>query len=841
VFVDECQDINGAQDAILRALSREGAEANRFLVGDAKQSIYRFRLADPRIFQNYEQRWGRVGADGRFLRLTENFRSREALLRFINSVFGALMRPAVGGNPGADAELEFGDRANRIALSLDAKTTEATRRADDRTDPGEVAPCVELHLIAREASTDAGNESESDEVVSDDLPDLPATELEARLIALRLRQLKESGHRIWNLDRQCFEPVEYRDMVVLMRSTAGRAEAFAKMFHQAGVPLEAERAGFFDALEVTDLLNLLRLLDNPWQDVPLLAVLRSPLVGLSPDELVRVRLSERREPFWFALQRFLRAGRPAEPGIAATWQKTDWFVQRLAAWRELLRHSSLSDCLENALTETHYEVLLAGERGPARVANVRRLVDLARRFDPYQRQGLFRFLRFVAQQEDAEVRHEPMPLAVGNAVRLITIHRSKGLEFPVVVVAGLGSPFNFRELSEDILLQEDLGLCPKVLPPGGRRRYPSVAHWLAGQRERRARLGEEMRLLYVALTRAKDTIILVGAASKKGAAEPWREPVPVTDLALVRAGCYLDWMRLWLSQATRPVDWLNDREGANGLLRWKIHDAAIPALALPEAEAGRETDDAIVLPFESDRIAITERLSWRYPFEPATKEPGKTSASALRRRLRDETDEEAGILFPQSGARTGSRFRATSGKLSAADIGTANHVFLQMVTLERTGSRNELEGEAERLRRAGVLTDDEVGALNFGGLLAFWQSEPGRRIRAQSAQNVHRELPFTARMSPADFVALKLPVNGGLADEEFVVVQGVIDLAVIRPEEIWLVEFKTDDASHRELPEKVKLYESQVKLYALALTRIYRRRIAESWLHFLSLDDTVRI
>ena len=164
-----------------------------------------------------------------------------------------------------------------------------------------------------------------------------------------------------------------------------------------------------------------------------------------------------------------------------------------------------------------------------------------------------------------------------------------------------------------------------------------------------------------------------------------------------------------------------------------------------------------------------------------------------------------------------------------------------MVTLERTGSRQDLEGEAERLRRAGVLTDDEVGALNFGGLLAFWQSELGRRIRAQSAQHVHRELTFTAKMSPADFVALKLPINSGLVDEEFVLVQGVIDLAVIRPEEIWLVEFKTDDASPGKLPEKVKLYASQVKLYALALSRIYRRRVAESWLHFLSLDDTVRI
>ena len=843
VFVDECQDINAAQDAVLRAVSREGPDANRFLVGDVKQSVYRFRLADPRIFQSYEGHWKQHDAGGRFLPLSENFRSREALLCFTNSLFGALMRPAIGGlNYEADAELKFGDRAKRIALSLDATGAPAGQDAGAWPRPDEVAPRVELHLIAKADKSDTGEESETGDGSSTGSPDLPTDEREARLIALRLRQLRESGHRVWNRENGRFEPVEYRDMVVLMRGIAARAEVFAKSFHQTGVPLEAERAGFFDALEVMDLLNLLRLLDNPRQDVPLLAVLRSPLVGLSSDELVRVRLTDRRGLFWFALRRFHEAGCPVEPEAAGSWQRVDCFVRRLSTWREMLRHSSLSDCLETALMETHYEpLLLALERGSARVANVRRLVDLARRFDPYQRQGLFRFLRFIGQQEEAEVRHGPAPLAGDNAVRLMTIHQSKGLEFPVVVLAGLGNAFNFRNLGEDILLQEDIGLCPKVLPPGGRHRYPSVAHWLAAQRERRAQLGEELRLFYVAATRAKDTLILAGTVSKKTGGEPWTEPVPVSDLALVKAGCYLDWLRLWLSQATRAADWAGDREGANDLLRWKIYDPIDPLFTTDSVKTVESNGDELAMPSEAEIAMLRNRLSWKYPFGMAVEEPAKTSVTAIRRRLREETEDEARRLFQAPEFNFQARSRTATNKLSATEAGSAHHLFLQVVPLDGVDNLQKLKKEAERLRQTGALSDAEVAALDFEGLFEFWRSDLGRKIRSRDPRQIHRELPFTARMSRADLSEAGLATNAGLPDDEFMVVQGYVDLAVILPDEIWLVDFKTDQVGEGELRVKAEIHKPQLKLYALALNRIYRRPVTESWLHFLSPRKSVAV
>jgi ATP-dependent helicase/nuclease subunit A len=255
---------------------------NRFLVGDVKQSIYRFRRANPHIFQNYQRAWA-SGPGGQALSLTENFRSRQAILDFVNSCCGALMRPEIGGV--SYESLQFGAPDKRGALANQA-------------------PRVELVLIAKadEAEGPADDdESESNGDATEAALDLLAVECEARLVAKRLKQLRDSGHEIWDKDQNCFRAVEWSDMAVLLRSPSGRAEAFAKEFSRLGVPLNAARDGFFASLEVSDLLNLLRLLDNPLQDVPLAAVLRSPLVGLTLDEMVEVRLAERGDLLWVAL------------------------------------------------------------------------------------------------------------------------------------------------------------------------------------------------------------------------------------------------------------------------------------------------------------------------------------------------------------------------------------------------------------------------------------------------------------------------------------------------------------------------------------------------------------
>jgi ATP-dependent helicase/nuclease subunit A len=485
IFVDEYQDINAAQDAILRALAREKTEANRFLVGDVKQSIYRFRLADPAIFQNYHAKWRHDSSHGQVITLSENFRSPEPLLDFVNAVFGSLMKKDLGGvEYDADARLRPGD--------------------SERPPPAK--PCVDVHFRLTEKQQPPDDEEEENATEA---------ELDARLVAQRLQALHASGHQIWDRNEKKMRAAAWGDMVVLLRSPRSRADTYLKEFARAGVPLQAERGGLYDSVEVSDLLSLLQLLDNPLQDVPLLAVLRSPLVGLSLDHLALIRADVPRELFWTALKRWHELQR-SNPQSQAAWMKVDLFFDRFARWRKMARHSALSARIESVLNETQYaDWLLTQPRAAQRQANVRRFVALAGQFDPMQRQGLQRFLRFVDAQRKAVVDTEPESAENVDAVRLMSIHKSKGLEFPVVAVASLGTRFNCDELHESILLDETYGLCAQVKPPGCGASYPSLPWWLAKRQQRRALIGEELRLLYVAMTRARDTLLLFGTASRK--------------------------------------------------------------------------------------------------------------------------------------------------------------------------------------------------------------------------------------------------------------------------------------------------------------------------------------
>lgn len=827
VFVDEYQDINAAQDAILTALSREGSEANRFLVGDVKQSIYRFRLAAPAIFRGYEQRWSSGAAHAQRIPLADNFRSRAAILNFINSLFSTLMREEIGG-----------------VAYLRLRCNDATARTELSGETGELAR-VELHLIAKgNAENGEANAGEEESKSQAALSDLLATEREARLVAMRLRELHRQQHEIWDKDQKNFRPVEYSDMAVLVRSPAGRVEAFAMEFNRLGVPLVAARGGFFESTEISDLLCLLKLIDNPLQDIPLLAVLRSPLVGLSLDELAEVRASNREPSFWLTLRRFHRQSQSAEANeqrIASAWRKVDLFLRQFEVWRELIRQTSLSHCLETALAETHYEDLLGAEpRGEVRLANIRRLLELARQYDPYQRQGLFRFLQFIEAQEELETAFDTAPPSSGNAVQLMSIHKSKGLEFPVVALAGLGWQFNLQDLREDILLDEKYGICPKVAPLEGERRYPSLPYWLARQRQRRELLGEELRLLYVAMTRARDTLILTATAPGKGDPK-WTstDKPPLSDRQILSARSFLGWLQLWLPLVTQEADWTSGRDGQSNLLRWTIYSENDPRLVLPPDLTSAELAETVEDLDESALKDLGERILWQYPFGAATKQRAKMTVTELRRHSSEEADEAEAARFVRRNVFADSTRR--DGSLTAAEVGTAHHVFLEYVPLEKVGSAFDLKNEAARMQREGILSTEEAAVLKFKELAAFWQSELGCKIRAQDRKNVHRELPFWARLSRADLAELELLKEPGLPDDEFIVVQGVMDLAVILSNEIWLVDFKTDHLIELELPVKVRQYAPQLKLYSLALSRIYRRPVQERWLHWLALGKTVRV
>jgi ATP-dependent helicase/nuclease subunit A len=861
IFVDEYQDINAAQDKIIAALAcdsspsslrgeragmrgselannlsphpgpllllggegeDEQAQAapigNRFLVGDVKQSIYRFRLADPKIFRDYSKNWH--GAKGQVISLSENFRSRESLLGFVNSVFAPLMREELGGvEYDEDAKLKFGSPETRTDFNV-AKDS---------------SPRTELLLRFKTGRSESSEPDE--ESGADELADLDETEKEARLLLRHLQQLQAKQHEIWDDETKTFRAVEWRDVAVLLRAPSGKSEIYAMEFERAGVPLIIARGGFYGSSEISDLLSLLQLLDNPLQDVPCIAVLRSPLVGLSLDELATIRLTVSREHFWTALNRWREeqiGKRKSESGNSKLFATVNVFHERFARWRKLARQASLSRCLEQALAETHYDDWLKSRpRGVQRHANVGRFLNLAQKFDQFQRQGLFRFLKFIEAQREAEVEPEVSPVADENAVRLMSIHQSKGLEFPVVAIADLAKPFNQQDRNAEIIFDEEFGLCPKVKPPQTGRRYPSLPHWLAQRHQRREQAGEELRLLYVAMTRARDNLILTGSVTEKKWETLWTETGAVTSPKILTAKSYADWLGLWFAQQPGASPAM---QGELPQLRWRIANDA--ELTREKSESRKQKAEA-ELP-ELDDVTLQklqETLTWQYGFGVATERAAKSSVTALRRQAADELEDEAEHVFS---FQFSAKRRIQNRKLNAADTGTAHHKFLQLVSLERVGGVASLEAEAGRLEQEKVLSADERAVLDLKAVASFWNSDTGQKICKQ-AINVKRELAFMAKFSPvelSEFTGVKL--EAGL-EEEFIVVQGVADLVVLLPQEIWLVDFKTDEVGAGDLPVKTKFYAPQLKLYASALAKIYSRPVTNRWLHFLSAQKTEKI
>ena len=768
IMVDEFQDVSPVQESIFRAVSR--SDANRFLVGDVKQSIYRFRLADPGIFTQKYRDWplhGEAGPEGpRKILLQENFRSRREIIDAVNSVFSLCMSRSLG-------DIDYDEGA---ALRFGAKDYQGT------------VPAPELFLLD---TADSGEDGEAPDKVG----------AEAAFVAEKIRALVAAGTPVQG--KNGLRPMEYGDVAVLMSAANNTGPTYRRVLAAHGVPVAAGQGlGYFRTPEISTALSLLAVLDNPHQDIPLIAALRSPVFGFSADELSAVRAAARDADFFAALQK-----------AAEENEKCRAFLERLGALRALAADLSAEELVWTLLDELELlSVFSAMPDGAQRRANLLEMTELARRFESGGYKGLHRFVLWLRRL--AERGEEPAAGPGGGAVQIMTIHKSKGLEFPVVFLCDTARRFNKTELSGPVLLHPELGLGAKLIDLERRVEYPTLARQAVSLRLERELLGEQMRLLYVAMTRAKERLFITASIKDPAGTLEKRKKAfspPLSPELLAAQSSFADWL---ISAAIAS-------EEAHLKLRPDAEAAAAEETAPAE---GSEELDEDALRF------LRERAAFRYPHAAAERLPSKLTATELKGR--EEGDAEAAPLT-QSRASQPFRlpdFARKDRPLTGAQRGTATHLVLQHMDFAAGTTPEGVRAEIERLRQKELLTDREAAAVDAKAIVRLLTSPLGRRMRA--AARCEREYRFSLLCDAAEFFE-------GAAGEE-ILLQGSVDCCIEEDGALTVIDYKTDRVrTDEELAERAAYYEGQLRAYAGAMRRIFQKPVREGVLIFLSCGREV--
>ena len=831
VLVDEYQDTNGVQELITSLVSEPD---NRFMVGDVKQSVYRFRLADPTLFMNkYKAFSEEKTALRRRIDLSKNFRSDATILEAVNFVFGQIMTMKT-------AEMDYGDRE---------KLYPGRVKPENRPDNW-VGGAVEVHILDRKVGT-------SGEIDSEEQRELSAFEEEAQIITARLVDLKKAGLTVERKDGTA-EALTWRHMVVLLRSPKSRLDSLLTAFRAAGVPAYAEqRGGYFAAVEVEVMWSLLQCIDNPEQDLAMAAVLRSPIVGLSAERLGALRLSGT-DTLWQLLPAYTELLDKNEER-----EKLEAFATHMEKWRTYARRHSVASLLRLLYEDTGYMEYASGMPGGAvRQANLQALYDRARAYETTDFRGLFRFLRFLEK-----MRNDGMDLAPGqvlsegaDVVRIMSIHKSKGLEFPVVVVANLGKSFSQQDQRSMALFHKKWGIGLKQHDPEWNLIYPSLAwhairHQLAMENK-----AEEERVLYVAMTRAKDKLILTGhSADLVADRERWRYRTDnherMSDSQIINSRSYLDLIMNALAYHQDTIAWAN--LGSGGERKYVVGGWEITAYGGQSVavETPGRRDERLLAVEKGQQTGTTipewlpKQLQWQYPYAGAIIMAAKLSVTEVKRmaqsQLQQDADQELSThliepskLDRRDGIMKDDAFAQQPNFLQPADVenrtgadrGTALHRIMQYIDLQGDLSRAGLRQQLIELVAGGMLRDEELPQQAMQKIEAFFESSVGRRLVA--ADRNWRELPFGLLVPASQFTEKT-------ADSDEIFIQGVIDCLFAEPDGLVLVDYKSDRLTDEK--QFLKRYAVQLQLYRQAAERIMALPIKEIYIYSFNLGRTIRL
>ena len=861
VLVDEYQDSNNVQETIISMISRKDLDnPNVFMVGDVKQSIYRFRQAKPELFlEKYNSYSEEDNKKNRKIMLYKNFRSREEVIKGVNFIFKSLMSKTVG-------ELDYTDKeALNLGASYDEINKDNVYFQDNEfidLDKIEVSGALELHILDKSSDFEDGkNEiNDEDDKENDNEEDLSAVAIEARIIAKRIKELinPSDGKCFMVFDKNLnrYRKITYKDIVILLRSTKNWADTIVEELSFGGIPVYADiNTGYFQTIEIRTIMSLLHIIDNPMQDIYTIASMRSPIFAFTSEELADIRILNRDNYFYLNVKDI--AEDVYDERINKSLKdKCVYFIEKIGSWREKSLYMPIDEFLWYLYSDTsYYGYVGAMVNGIQRQANLRILFQRAKQYEQTSFKGLFNFINFInkLRKSSGDLGTAKILGENEDVVRIMSIHKSKGLEFPVVFLSGCGKQFNLRDINDSLLFHEELGIGADCIDIKKRIRYTTLQKYAIKKKFELETLSEEMRILYVALTRAKEKLIITGSsynlqkdidACYKAGVKGFNKVIPSE---LLKQKSYLKWI---MTALIKHKDGDILRQGKNefveisdDLSSWKINFHKKSDFGTENVEDSIEKKNISILSLNYSNFEVDEeirkRLEFRYKYRDVCSVPSNISVSDIKKAEEEIFEPQAENLFSEEKNRKKPRFIMEEKGLSKAEKGTAMHFVMQKLDLNKVNLLNEIKEQIKNMFEKGLITKDEEESINIFKIQKFFKSNLGQRLLKAYKENkqVFRELPFITEIPVK---RIEKDLIDKIFNNEKLRLQGIIDCFFEEDDGIVLLDYKTDYVENGKEKEILDKYRVQIDLYTETLERVIGKKVKERYLYLFGIDKEVK-
>lgn len=791
ILIDEFQDTNSMQETIISFITSGN---NLFMVGDVKQSIYRFRSAEPEIFQTlYKEYQNQNG--GQLINLNANYRSRKEVIDYINFLFCQLMDEKY-------FEIEYDNNA-RLVFGQDSYPSIPNEKF------------IHLHIL------DKAN-------LKNNLPEYDKSEIEAHYIAQSIRKLIDNATLIYDSKLNDLRPVKYKDIVIMSR-TKNEQEVYHEIFKQYNIPfLATDLSGYFNSIEVLTVTSILKVIDNPLQDIPLLAVLRSPIFNITERELIELKVSSNKDYYFEKLEDYIQSGENIN-----LREKFIYFYEMLDNWRNKVKYTSLTEILYSIYHETnYYDFVLGQSGGKQRQANLDLLFERAKQYEHLVQNSLFKFIQLINffMENDKDLPQARTLSDNEDLVRFMTIHKSKGLEFPICFVTNLNKKYNIDDEKSEVLFDKELGVAFSYLDIDYRVKYLTLYQSLVKDKLRKLMLAEEMRLLYVALTRAKEQIYLIGTIDNyEKTLGKVNHLSDCEELQLpIEHRLATDYLSLLIIASLRHPDvTLRDSRLFNSIDVPSCDYQVVTNIDL-QISSDKSDNDVETLDFSKYAKEISSRLNYEYPHYEKTLYFAKQSIADIKRALSlseyQYHHEQVMLKEPKF---------INLNKEDGIKRGTSIHQFMQHLDYYKDYTINDIKALKKELYDKDIMDEEQLKFINDVQIERLFNQELINNIK--KANKINKEMPFTSLISSKK-------VYPNIKSDVDILVQGVVDLFVEFDDKCILIDFKSDRISNNEEAIDLikKTYAVQINVYKEAMERIYQKRI-EAYLYLFALDKFIRM